>query len=155
MFRIPSLETSPYRTSKPTFPSVFRSPSVRALSPCGPPSLLLSLADDYARCPGLLRAEGGRCRRTPGAQPFAGDEHHQVRPPLGLPFLLCETEHPNPNLLFVIGSGLITSVYACIMPTSFDCFAKNYLGPPWYIIFECLVKWCPLFECPCNDPVFK
>ena len=30
--------------------------------------------------------------------PFAGDEHHQVRPPLGLLFLLCETVRPSPNI---------------------------------------------------------
>jgi len=33
--------------------------------------------------------------------PFAGDEHHQVRPPRGLPFLLSEAVHPNPNFLLV------------------------------------------------------
>ena len=37
--------------------------------------------------------------------PFAGDEHHQVRPSLGLPFLLCETEHP--NLTYYLYSDLI------------------------------------------------
>jgi len=37
--------------------------------------------------------------------PFAGDEHHQVRPPLGLLFLLCETVRPSPNILFVFRSG--------------------------------------------------
>jgi hypothetical protein len=31
---------------------------------------------------------------------------------------------PKPNLLSVFGSDLTTSVYACIMPTIFDCFAK-------------------------------
>ena len=61
--------------------------------------------------PGLLR-------------PLSRDEHHQVRPLSGLPFLMCATEHPNPSLLFVFGSDLLTSVYACIMPTNFDCCAK-------------------------------
>jgi hypothetical protein len=67
-------------------------------------------------------------RYSPGAQvffgPFAVDEHHKVRLPLGLLFVLCKTEHPNPSLPFVFGSDLTTSVYACIMPTNFDCFAK-------------------------------
>ena len=53
---------------------------------------------------------------APGAKvffgPFVGDEHHQVRPPLGLPFLLCETDHANPNRLFIFGSDPTTSVYA-------------------------------------------
>ena len=43
--------------------------------------------------------------------PFAGDEHHQVRPPLGLLFLLCETVRPSPNVLFVFGSE---SNYKCM-----------------------------------------
>jgi hypothetical protein len=57
-----------------------------------------------------------------------------------LPFLRCQTEHPNPNSLFVFGSGIITSAYAYIMRTSSDCFAKfigctcihpcTLLGPP-------------------------
>jgi hypothetical protein len=38
------------------------------------------------------------------------------------PLPLCETEHPNPNLLFVFGSDLITG------PTYFDCFEKNTRG---------------------------
>ena len=70
----------------------------------------------------------------PGAQvfaaPFAGEEHHLVRPPLGLPFLLRETVHnPNPNLVFVFGSDLVTSVYAYITATNFDCLAKKYVSP--------------------------
>lgn len=75
---------------------------------------------------------------TIGGQVFfdlsAGDEHHQVHLPLH--FLLCETAHPNPNLLFVFGSDLFASVYACIMATNFDCFAK-ITG------YRC-VRQCPL-----------
>ena len=94
------------------------------------PSLSLTfLATTTPRCsssgPGRRR-----CRPTPGAQvffrPFTGDEHQQVRPPFGLPFLLCKTEHPDPNFLFVFGSDLITSVYACIMPSKLRLFCKYY-----------------------------
>jgi hypothetical protein len=55
---------------------------------------------------------------TPGTEAFAGlfagDEH----PPLGiptpsLPFLPCETEHPNPKL------------FGYLMPTNFQLFAKS------------------------------
>jgi hypothetical protein len=66
-----------------------------------------------------------RRRRTPGAKAFveifAGDEH-----PLGLlapslPFLLCETEHPNPKLFgtrilsnFDLGAdALISAILLC------------------------------------------
>jgi hypothetical protein len=48
--------------------------------------------------PGLLRGPG-RCRLHQGPQvflgPLAGDEHHQVRLPLSLPFLHHGIEHPN------------------------------------------------------------
>jgi len=40
--------------------------------------------------------------------PFAGDGTRQVFPP-SLLFMLCETEHPNPNLR-----------YHCLMPTNFE-----------------------------------
>jgi hypothetical protein len=33
--------------------------------------------------------------------------HNLVRRPFGLPFLLCQTRHPNPNLLFVLRPDLI------------------------------------------------
>jgi hypothetical protein len=65
----------------------------------------------HARCPGLLGALRRR-RAPPGTSAPC------------LPFPLCETEHPNPNLLFVFGSDLIASAYACIMPTNFNSFAK-------------------------------
>ena len=42
---------------------------------------------------------------------LAGDEHHQVFPPLGTPFLLREAVRPNPNILFVFRSE---SNYKCI-----------------------------------------
>jgi hypothetical protein len=34
--------------------------------------------------------------------PFAGDKNHQVRPPLGLPFLLRETVRADDGLLFAL-----------------------------------------------------
>lgn len=37
-------------------------------------------------------------------------------------FLLCETVHPNPNLLYVFGSGLIKCICMYIA-TNFGCFA--------------------------------
>lgn len=40
-------------------------------------------------------------------RPFAGDGHDLVRPSSTLLFMLCGTEHPSPNLLFVFGSDLI------------------------------------------------
>jgi len=55
--------------------------------------------------------------------PFAGDEHHQVRPPLGLPLLLCETVRPNPNLLFVFGSE---SNYYVHVYTNFGCYSRAH-----------------------------
>jgi hypothetical protein len=38
-----------------------------------------------------------RRRPTPGAESFAGDEHPPGTPTPSLPFLLCETKHPNPG----------------------------------------------------------
>ena len=133
------------------FPCSVPPACARARSPCGPPSrdlLSPSLPSSlscrrlrqvprsrsgvlggrgrslppYARCPGLLRAL--RRRRAPPARYV----HH----PLVSHSCCANPSTPNPRLLFVFGSGLITSVYACIMPTSFDCFCekKNYLGPP-------------------------
>lgn len=60
--------------------------------------------------------------------PFLGDNHHQVRYTLGLPFLLCDSVHPNPNLLLYSDLNLITRVYihhACVMfvPTK-DLFKR-------------------------------
>lgn len=55
---------------------------------------------------------------------FSGLEHPPGTPARYLPFLLCKTKHPKPNLsywLFVIGSDLIASA-----STNFDFFAKNY-----------------------------
>ena len=67
---------------------------------------------------------GYRCRRrlrrrpSPGAEAFvgifAGDEHPPGIPTPSLPFLLCETEHPNPNL----------NLFGYLMSTSFEIFAK-------------------------------
>lgn len=87
-------------------------PSVRAALPPCPRSLSLSLSrgdgDDWAavaaallaRRPGILRPLRRR-RVSPGTPT-----------PLGLPFLPCETEHPNPNGLFLPRSDPTTSVYA-------------------------------------------
>ena len=108
----------------------------RSLQPAGPPfkhtclpCLLLPLLPDSALS--HPRLAGGddwaavAAALRPGLlRPLSRDEHHQVRPLSGLPFLMCATEHPNPSLLFVFGSDLLTSVYACIMPTNFDCCAK-------------------------------
>lgn len=127
--------------------SISLAPSRDLLSSSLPPSLL-SWRRLRSPAPGTRVFFGrGRCRPTPGGQvfsgPFAGDVHHQVRPPFGLPFLLCEIEHPNPNLLSVFGSDLITN-FIC-MPTSFDCFAKIIWGPPpgathALCLFECLLE---------------
>jgi len=45
----------------------------------------------------------------PGRRPskVTRRHHNQVRRPIGIPFLLCQTRHPYPNLLFVLGSDLI------------------------------------------------
>jgi len=105
----PCLSFYPQRTLRLFVSSV--TPSVRALCPS-----LSRVETDWAAVAAALR---------PGLRrPLIRDEHHQVRPLSGLPFLMCATEHPNPSLLFVFGSDLLTSVYACIMPTNFDCCAK-------------------------------
>jgi hypothetical protein len=52
----------------------------------------------YARCRGLRRSLRRRRHDT-----------HQVFPALLFPFMLCETEHPNPKLS-----------YDCLMPTNFE-----------------------------------
>jgi len=48
---------------------------------------------------------GYRRRPTPGAEVFvdlfAGDEHTKGIPAPSLPFLMCETEHPNHNLSYL------------------------------------------------------
>jgi len=41
----------------------------------------------------------GRPSLAPHSATFAGDEHHQVCLPLGLPFLLCEAVRPNLNVI--------------------------------------------------------
>jgi len=125
--------------------------------PSPPPPFSLSLARSLS----WAVATPGRQSPppTPGAQvfsgPFVGEEHHLVRPPLGLPFLLRETvHHPNPNLVFVFGSDLVTSAYACITATNFDCFAKEicihvlYWVRPYFSLRRCseimlkyLAKW--------------
>ena len=58
-------------------------------------SLLSSCGDDW------VTADGRRCRPRPGdklfAGPFAGDEHPTGMLTPSLPFVLCETKHPNPG----------------------------------------------------------
>lgn len=117
---IPERELNPVHANLfPVSISVFFLPpgsSVRALFPSPsatttPGLLQTQVVAAYARCPNLLRAL--RRRRA-----------HKVRPHLGLPFLHRGTEHTDPNLLSVFGSGLTTCVYACITLTNFDCFAK-------------------------------
>ncbi|PWZ53080.1 hypothetical protein Zm00014a_002426 [Zea mays] len=70
--------------------------------------------------PSWRQLGGRRCRPTPGAEatfrPLAGDEHQcssapPVTPTPCLPFLLFEAVYPNPNLVFILGSDLISSVY--------------------------------------------
>jgi hypothetical protein len=84
------------------------------------------------------------CRPTPGAQvffgPFAGDEHHQVRPPPWSSLPAVRTEHPNPNSLFVFGSDLI-SVYACVICLPTSIVLQNY----WvYMVYPCPLLGPPL-----------
>jgi len=57
----------------------------------------------YARCRGLRRYLRRRRAPTRYSHPFSS-----------LPFLLCETEHPNPNL----------NLFGYLMSTSFEIFAK-------------------------------
>ena len=84
----------------------------------------------YGRRPGLASSVP-----SPGL-PWAGDEHPPGMRIPSLPFLLCETEHANPNLTYmgicIFGSDLIASVfmyYLCIiMRTSCDFFGEKY-GP--------------------------
>ena len=60
--------------------------------------------------------------------------------PLGRRFLLWETEHPNPNLIFVFGSDLI-SVYACIICLPNSIVLQNYRV---YIVYPCPLLGAPL-----------
>ena len=50
--------------------------------------------------------------------PFAGDEHHQVRPPLGLLFLLCETVCPSPNISIRIRIWRVRHCGAAALPVA-------------------------------------
>ena len=75
-----------------------------------PPSL--TLGDDYARCPGLLQVQvAAALHQLPWSSSDSSPAtsttwyaHPLVSPSC---FLLCETEHPNPKLLFVFGSDLL------------------------------------------------
>lgn len=61
-----------------------------------------------------------------GAQVLFGPFAGEVRPSLGLPFLLYETEHPNPNLIYPDLIELQVYMHVlCLQPTNIDCFAKN------------------------------
>jgi hypothetical protein len=80
-------------------------------SPPRPPLLRVSLS--------RRRLGYSRRRPTPGSQgfvgPFSGSKHQQGMPAPCIPCLLCEAEHPKPNLsysgFFITGSDLIASVY--------------------------------------------
>jgi hypothetical protein len=68
---------------------------------------------------------------------------------------LLETEHPIPSLLVsVFGSDPVTSVYACIMPATFDCFAKiigacPLLGLPLRHLLHDEIKFTSLSQSCC------
>jgi hypothetical protein len=72
------------------------------------------LGDDYAKCPGLLQARSlllytsfpGLLRSSDSSSPATSTARYAH--PLVIPsFCSVETEHPNPNLLFVFGSDLL------------------------------------------------
>jgi hypothetical protein len=45
-------------------------------------------------------------------------------PAPSLPFLLCETEHPNPTLSYLYLDLIKSQLYICIVLTNFDFFPK-------------------------------
>ena len=100
----------------PAVRRIFLFPSARTRVPrsflCLSP---LSRSDDWA---GYSCRRRLRRRPTPGSEAFVGiftgDEHPPGIPTPSLPFLLCETEHPNPNL----------NLFGYLMSTSFEIFAK-------------------------------
>jgi hypothetical protein len=51
------------------------------------------------RGPSSTHRRLGQPPQTPYFSTFAGDEHHQVCPPLGLPFMLCEAVCPNLSVI--------------------------------------------------------
>jgi hypothetical protein len=93
-----------------------RLPGVRSLSLSIPPISWRRWTPRRRPTPWRRLDVAGALRQV-FAIPFSGDKHPTGMPTPCIPFLLCENEHPNPNLrpwaiwLFVFGSDLITSVF--------------------------------------------
>lgn len=106
---------------------------VSSSSFCSPRVLCLSLP----LCLSLslsAATRDSRCLPTPGAQvSFAGDEHPVGTPtPLIFQFLLCDNEHPKPNLSYLVICIRIWRNYECmhIMPANFDLPFTAAARPP-------------------------
>jgi len=82
-----------------------------------PPTPLSSPTTGWTTAAAAAYAAALRQVPTPSSVSSPATSTHQVFPPLlfpSLPFLLCETEHPNPNL----------NLFGYLMSTSFEIFAK-------------------------------
>ena len=97
----------------------FLLPLTPSVLPPLPPPPTAPRGDDWAAVAAALR----QLPRSSSGPYTATSTTRYAHPLSRLPAV--QTNHPNPNLLFVFGSDLIASVFECIMTTKFDCFAKN------------------------------